>query len=274
MIGEITEKMKTITTTVALIPDMQTQLTNLQLKVDTQLSDINARVLKNEEEINTLKQNQESNRTYLTTHIKPAIRKLEKGGLIDSLSTDLMGKIEKNENSLLELKTTLEDIKSSDLNRTVNYDLSNEDMKTIASFLCSDDNKDFSSPLQESIDKVEANVKKLLAANDDALSKRIHQLELQLNKKTADAKENRSNKPASNETLEHEAVFIGDSNTTEIDMATIGQNVKRKRFTCYTIPQTKQFLNTAKILKQPKKVLLHQRTNDVIYIKYSDKKQK
>ena len=53
MIGELTERMKTITTTVALIPDMQTQLTSLQEKVDTQLSGINARVLVNEEDIKT-----------------------------------------------------------------------------------------------------------------------------------------------------------------------------------------------------------------------------
>ena len=126
MIGEITEKMKTVTTTVALIPDMQSQLKSLQLKVDTQLSEINARVLRNEEEINTLKLNQDSNKTYLTTHVKPAIRKLEKGGLIDSLSTELIGKIEKNERSLLELRTSVDDMKSNDLDRTVNF-LSNED---------------------------------------------------------------------------------------------------------------------------------------------------
>ena len=146
-------------------------------------------------------------------------------------------------------------------------------MQTIASFICSDENSDFTSPLQESIKKVEENVKKLLEANGDALSKRIKQLELQLNKKTTEIKENRSNKPASNETLEHEAVFIGDSNTKEIDMATIGQNVKRKRFTCYTIPQTKQFLNTAKIKKQPKKVLLHLGTNDVVGADVDDLKK-
>ena len=67
-----------------------------------------------------------------------------------------------------------------------------------------------------------------------------------------------------NQTLEHEVVIIGDSNTTNIDMSTMGNGVKRKRFTCYTIPQATEFLNTATIKKQPKKVLFHLGTNDIV----------
>ena len=71
------------------------------------------------------------------------------------------------------------------------------------------------------------------------------------------------NIPAQNETIDHEVILIGDSNTKNLDMATIGRGYKRKRFTVYTIPQAVQFLNTCTIVKQPKKVVLHLGTNDV-----------
>ena len=69
--------------------------------------------------------------------------------------------------------------------------------------------------------------------------------------------------PAEHQTLEHDVVLIGDSNTKNIDMDLIGRGTSRKRFTCYTIPEAKQFLNTANIIRQPKKVVLHLGTNDV-----------
>ena len=73
--------------------------------------------------------------------------------------------------------------------------------------------------------------------------------------------------PAENETLDHDVVIIGDSNTKHIDMRTLGRGTSRKRFTCYTIPQAITFINTANIIKQPKKVVLHLGTN---HAKFAD----
>ena len=47
----------------------------------------------------------------------------------------------------------------------------------------------------------------------------------------------------------------------------------RIKYKCYTIPQALQFLNTATILKQPKKVLLHLGTNDVVRGREEDLKR-
>ena len=47
-------------------------------------------------------------------------------------------------------------------------------------------------------------------------------------------------------------------------MKKLGHGLSRKRYTCYTIPQAMTFLNTATIKKQPKQVLLHLGTNDVV----------
>ena len=46
-------------------------------------------------------------------------------------------------------------------------------------------------------------------------------------------------------------------------MLNIGRGKTRKRFTCYTIPHVMQFLNTANVVQQPTKVLIHVGTNDV-----------
>ena len=70
--------------------------------------------------------------------------------------------------------------------------------------------------------------------------------------------------PAENETLDHDILIIGDSNTLTIDMRKMAHGKSRKRVTCYTIPQTVHFLDTATIVRQPEKVLIHLGTNDVV----------
>ena len=58
-------------------------------------------------------------------------------------------------------------------------------------------------------------------------------------------------------------IFIGDSNTMQIDMKRCG-NITRKRFTCFTVPQALKFVETANVVSQPKKVLFHLGTNDIV----------
>lgn len=272
MIGELTESMKSITTTTAIIPSLQTeiksmatQLSTIRNNVETQISEMNARVLVNEEEIKTIKQDLLCDKTYLSSHIKPAVKKLEKGGLLDCLSTDLLKKIQMNEKAVADLKTVVDDINNSEMDRTINYDLSDRDMHVIADYIRTQEIDNFTVGFEESLKKVEDKVNNLLNTNRDAMSERFRQLELQIKDMKPESKKSQNEKqPAINQTLEHEVVIIGDSNTTNIDMSDVGRNTKRKRFTCYTIPQTKEFLNTADIKVQPKKVMLHLGTNDVV----------
>ena len=135
------------------------------------------------------------------------------------------------------------------------------------------DTEEFSAELKKSLAKVEEHVKTLLQPDNNTLKQRIHQLEENFNrlqKMTKSEKEQHRNRsketkaPSANNTLDHDAIFIGDSNTRDIDMSKLGYGVSRKRFTCYTIPEAMNFLNTATIVQQPKKVLLHLGTNDVV----------
>ena len=275
MIGDITENMKSITTVTAIIPSlekeiksMSTQLSTIQDNVEKQLSEINAQVLINEEDIKSLKQDLQAEKTYTTSQVKPVIKKmkkLEKGGLLDTLTIDLIKKIEINEKAVSDLRTSINDVKNAELERTINYDLNDNDLNTIADYIHNQEIDKSSIAFKDSIEKVEENVKNLLKTNSDVLSERIRQLELQIASKP-DVKKNdqQQKQPTTNQTLEHDVVIIGDSNTTNIDMSTMGKDVKRKRFTCYTIPQTTDFLNTATIKKQPKKVLIHLGTNDIV----------
>ena len=121
MIGEITEKMKTVTTTTALIPKLQSEIeamankiSSFQSNIESQITDVSSRVLVYETDIKELKSNMQSDQTYLKSHVKPAIKKLEKGGLLDHLSKDLLAKIETNEKSVSELKVTLDDMKNDE----------------------------------------------------------------------------------------------------------------------------------------------------------------
>ena len=256
----------------AIIPSLETEIKTMSTQISTindnvtkQLKEINARVLVNEEDIEALKHELQAEKTYTASHVKPAIRKLEKGGMIDALSIDLIQKIETNEKSVSDLRTMINDVKDNELDRTINYDLSDKDLHTIADYVRTTEIDKSSIALKESLEKVEEKVKSLLNTNSQALSERIHQLELQLARTKPDAKNNQPQKQhATDQTLEHDVVIIGDSNTTNIDMSTTGEGVKRKRFTCYTIPQATEFLNTATIKKQPKKVLLHLGTNDIV----------
>ena len=127
MIGDITENMKSITTMAAIIPSLETEMKTMSTQISAindnvskQLREINARVLVNEEDIEALKHELQAEKTYTASHVKPAIRKLEKGGMIDALSIDLIQKIETNEKSVSDQRTMINDVKNNELDRTIN----------------------------------------------------------------------------------------------------------------------------------------------------------
>lgn len=286
MMGEMTEKMKAISNATALIPTIQSelqsmanQITTLQSNFQQQISDVSSRVLINEEEIKSLQREFQSEKSFLNSHVKPVIRKLEKGGLMEVLTKEVIAKIEKNETSLSDLKSSLDSVVSNtSMDQTAHYGLNDEEMQTIARYLQQfelERDEPSDKLMKISLEKVEENVRSLLQANT-AAQQRIHKLEgnisqlqkvkpLRTDNQLNHTDENHTkNPPAANETLDHNAIFIGDSNTRDIDMSKLGHGVSRKRFTCYTIPQAMNFLNTATINRQPKKVLLHLGTNDVV----------
>ena len=123
------------------------------------------------------------------------------------------------------------------MDQTISYGLSDAEMQNIAQLIHTMDTEEFSAELQISLKKVEDHVKTLLQP-DDALKQRIHQLEAALKdlKQTASTpnkglqgNQNKQTKtPSSHATLEHDAIFIGDSNTRDIDMSQPGYGTSRK----------------------------------------------
>ena len=115
MMGELTETTKSITSSTNLIPSLQTNLETLtaqvaavESKLSSEFANLSARVLTNEESIEDLKKSVDTEKKYVTTHVKPIIKKLEKGNLIDSLSADMSSKISQNSADLAQLKLAFE----------------------------------------------------------------------------------------------------------------------------------------------------------------------
>jgi chromosome segregation ATPase len=170
MIGDLTEQVKSLTTTINLIPTLQTDIQRLstQLSANTtdlskQVADLNAKVLVHEEAIEELKSKYETDRQYMTSHVKPAIKKLEKAGLIDNISNQLLDKITSNETSIAELKLSSE---TNDLDKTLNLGLNEQEMDTIARLIQSLEDDD--SPLgalKKSFANTENDIANLLKAD-------------------------------------------------------------------------------------------------------------
>ena len=275
MIGDLTEKIKGITSKTDLIPNIQSEVNSMQaqmksLKQDlgSQVADLSGRVLVNEGDITYLRTELQSNKQYVTDHVKPVISQLVKGGLT--------AKITANESAIADLKTRWEEtsLATNSLDKTMGYGLSEEDTESIARYLHTL-TEDDAAPTKRLISKAEKDIEQLKTADNKAteklrqLEEKIHQLQNQ--KKTTNStnlkNDNQSRKKSldvTKHTLDTEVVIIGDSNTTRIDMPSIGKGTTRRRFTCFTIPQAKKFIETATIDKKPAKVLLHVGTNDVV----------
>ena len=280
MIGDLTERTKGLTAQMDMLPTIQSEVRSLSAQISTfredvatQVADLTAKVLINEEDIKTLKQNYKNDHQYIITHVKPVIKMLEKEDLINNISNEFLCKIKTNEMAIEELRQT------ADLDKTVNFNLSDEDMMTIAKHVVTSEGED--SPivqLQRSVVKINRDIAALMKAKDDTAKSlktiRDHvestnrpennNNNMPSNSRPANNNDNNNkNAPSEHQTLKHDVIIIGDSNTKRIDMAKIGRATSRKRFTCYTIPQAVHFINTANVQQQPKKVVLHLGTNDI-----------
>ena len=275
MIGSLTEKIKSISTATALIPNLQSEIKNMATQISSLKEDLGSkvialsgRVLVNEENIAALETTISNNSSYLDLHVKPAVKKLEKGGLIDSISPALIKKISANEAAIMELKTQLTD---SVMDKTLHYGLSESEMENIALHVHEIETTHPSTNKhnnEERFGKLDDEIQKLR----DIINNRLQNNNYNNNNKNKNNTNQSSQQqgrgfvskftPDENETLDYDTIIIGDSNTKKIDMSSLGRG-PRKRYTCYTIPHVTNFLNTATIKRQPKKVMVHIGTNDV-----------
>ena len=307
MLGVLTEKVKGISISTNLIPKlnadiqkMATEITTLREDLGTQIADLQGRVLTNEESIKKLESEASSNTSFMKSHVRPIIKKLEKDGLLDSLSTDLIRKISANESAITELKTKISESSeiNNDLDKTVNYGLSETELESIAHYVWSLEDDSLNSgdkDTENRFEKLHDDIKKLydynVRLNEDMkkfnitvsqLQKKIDSNKSNINSNISNISNNSNNNsngnnnnsnsssnkniedwPIENQTLDKATILIGDSNTIPIDMSRCGKGT-RKRFTCFTVPEALKFVETAKIESQPKKVLFHLGTNDIV----------
>ena len=277
MIGDLTERTKGLTAQMDILPTIQSEVRSLSAQISTfkeditaQVADLTAQVLVNEEDIKILKQYYHKDHEYIVNHVKPMIKMIEKEDLLNIKKESR--KIETNEQAILELRQAV----AAEVDKTVTFSLSDEDMITIAKHVLTSDGVD--SPitkLQQSVSKINEDINALMKAKEDTVTSlktikehvdstnRTKNNNNNNNSNSRSTNHNNRNAPAEHQTLKHDVIIIGDSNTKHIDMQMIGRATSRKRFTCYTIPQAKTFINTADIQQQPKKVVFHLGTNDV-----------
>ena len=264
MMGVLTEEVKGMATIIATIPSLQKSIETLSNNITTQLSDLQGRVLVNEEEIEKMQSCVTAEKTYMNNRVKPMVKKLEKGNLIDTLSTELLEKISYNENNITVLKQTIDE---------GSLKLRDDDISAIARCLSVDANN--------SLDSLGEKIQTLETINEELVG-RIKSLEektpVSHSRKTTTTKPDKNLPPppppigstspkkkdgASNKSIRQEVLFLGDSNTSYLDMKLMGRRVSRKRYTCYTIEQVVNFIKTVNIEQQPKKVFIHVGTNDI-----------
>ena len=288
MVGALTEEVKTMRTKMDIMHELQTNVNTLRVEFSSvkdnitgQIAELNSKVIINEEEISKLREQHKTNDQYIVSHVKPVVKKLEKGGLIDMMSKTLLEKITANEESIRGMKRPVESTAASvDMDKTLNMNLSDDEITTIAHHVLSLDGDDtplgsvkssvaeakqrimdISQKETESVQRFDAIEKQLITLK--SMYDSLRQTPSKASNNNVINNNKSSSKPAENETLNHDVIIIGDSNTKKIDMGSIGRGTTRKRFTCYTIPQTVHFLNTANIVTPPKKVVFHLGTNDV-----------
>ena len=103
MMGKLTEDVKMIRRSMDSIPELHKTVAELKNSVGTQLSNLQARVLINEEDISSLKKQVDENKAFIKSSARPIAKKLEKGNLADRLSPELLEKIVSNEKKISEL---------------------------------------------------------------------------------------------------------------------------------------------------------------------------
>ena len=280
MLGELTENVKSFTSIMEDIPVMKKGISDLNLQLKSQMSELQKRVLVNEEDILKLKQEMVANTDYMKCHVKPLVRKLEKEGVVEKLNTEMLNKIDRNESEINLIKESI----ANQQKEIPKLELAEEDLVSIAALI----NKEQKEALETSISdgmQTKASLKQLDAVNKDLLQ-RVTALEGQhqsssekpempspsatLNNASkistnSTKKPSKTPSPASNITLDHDLVIIGDSNTKSLSMKSLGLNSfrRRHRYTCYTIEHVHEFLSTVKVVRPPKKVIIHVGTNHI-----------
>ena len=267
-IGKLTESLKNVIHNTSTIPQMQASINELQKDVKTQLASLEGRVLTNEEDIRKMKESISNNNEYMVQYVKPLIKQLNREQTLD--------KVAENSGKIFDLES------QNELDLTLKYELDEQEVESTIQRLLSDQlmemkafdiatDTELSSKIDsiktdstEKLLKITTDIEDMVEVNKELLT-RVSKLEklkppLVTNNKPL-AKPPDKRPPA---TIDHEVVILGDSNTTSIDMKEIGHGFRRKRFTCYTIPEVSDFLKTVNVVSQPKKIALHVGTNDVV----------
>ena len=277
MLGELTENVKSFTSIMEDIPIMKKGISDLNLQLKSQMSELQKRVLVKEEDILKLKQEMAENTDYMKCHVKPLVRKLEKEGVVEKLNTETLNKIDRNESEINLIKESI----ANQQKEIPKLELAEEDLVSIAALI----NKEQKEALETSISdgmQTTASLKQLDAVNKDLLqrvtalegqslsekpspSTTLNASKISTNSTRIQSKPSKTPSPASNITLDHDLVIIGDSNTKSLSMKTLGRNSfrRRHRYTCYTIEHVQEFLSTAKVVRPPKKVVIHVGTNHI-----------
>ena len=267
-IGKLTENLKEVMHNTAAIPGMQTSIATLQVDVKTKLADLSGRMLIAEEDILQIKKDISANNTYMTQVIKPLVKQINRDKILETV---------------VENSAKFSNLETQNQNDTLKYNLDEEQIESIIEKLLSsklvemdqpitdltesDISAQFSALQQETstkLQKLSSDMKSVVVLDQELLD-RVSRLE-DLAKSSKDQPSHPvkpPDKPAP-DIIDHDFIIIGDSNTTVINMKDIAHNLKRKRFTRYTIPDAIEFVRTAVITSQPKKVLLHLGTNDIV----------
>ena len=248
---------------------MQTSIAQLQVDVKTQLADLSGRVLTAEEDILKIKQDISANNVYITQFVKPLVKQITREKTLET--------VVENTTKIYNLETL------EDQNTTLKYELDEGEVETIIEKVVSSKVEEInqritdltqtnvSTQLAEFQQNTSAKLQKLnsdienIVSLDGSLLDRVSQLEKSLKPSTKQPRitVKPPDKPP-DDTIDHDFIIIGDSNTQTINMKNIARNLNRKRFTCYTIPAATEFVRSAKVASQPKKILLHVGTNDVV----------
>ena len=268
-LGKLTESIKEVMHNTAAIPGMQTSIATLQVELKTQMTDLQSRVLINEEEILKLREEVSINSAYITQTIKPLVKQINRSKIFDTVieNSGRIMNLETLEDQNVTLKYELDEAEiESAIDSALSAKFQDIDQK-IAEVSNADISTEFTRVQQETsskLHKLSSDIENIVTLDAELLG-RITALEKL--SKSAKPPPPPCAKPPDKPTptiLEHDFVILGDSNTTTINMKEIAHEYKRRRFTCYTIPAAIDFVKSAVVNKQPRKVLLHVGTNDIV----------
>ena len=115
-LGKLTESIKEVMHNTAAIPGMQTSIATLQVELKTQMTDLQSRVLINEEEILKLREEVSINSAYITQTIKPLVKQINRSKIFDTVI--------ENSGRIMNLETL------EDQNVTLKYELDEAEIES------------------------------------------------------------------------------------------------------------------------------------------------